>query len=127
MIIHIHQRRVVNLSEIQQLHISKLISVSPLSNNGIGIVNNGVVGGGDYDNDTMIQIICNNNNYNPMKNNNNPIIHNNLGQQYRWTVPNNYPNTNVINNNNNNQNNIDPRRQQQDFKKIDVADDDQSL
>ena len=91
---------------------------SSLSNNGIAMVNIGVVGGADYNNDTMVQIICNNSNNNPMNNNNNPIHNNNpmnnnnLGQQFRWNVPNNHTNVNVINNNNNNQNNIDPRRQQ---------------
>ena len=44
--IQIYQPRIVNLSEIQQRQNSKLRLASSLSNNGIGMVNNGVVGGG---------------------------------------------------------------------------------
>ena len=71
--IHIYQPRIVNQSEIQQRQSSKLIPASLLSNNGIGMVNNEVVSGGGYDNDTSIQIMYNNNNNNPMNNNNNSL------------------------------------------------------
>ena len=37
------------------------------------MVNNEVVSGGGYDNDTSIQIMYNNNNNNPMNNNNNSL------------------------------------------------------
>ena len=71
--IQIYQPRIVNLSEIQQRQNSKLRLASSLSNNGIGMVNNGVVGGGGYANDTSIQIMKNNNNNNPMNNNKNSL------------------------------------------------------
>ena len=71
--ISIYQPRIVNLCEIQQRQSSKLIPSSLLSNNGIGMLNNEVVSGGGYDNDTSIQIMYNNNNNNPMNNNNNSL------------------------------------------------------